>query len=167
MKIRRWQIAIASLACAACLFKTVRSRVVPPPARAAVVDGLPLGVCFSPLNLDQATQQLYQNMVNILNGYTGVPNDRLNYYSAIVNADGYSVGVWTGGISSVQPNCNGYLVTVLVTPAFSSPDYGPVGVPVDSDYSEQYQVFNDNTFQYVGSLDPQGLAGQMPAIASW
>jgi hypothetical protein len=71
---------------------------------------------------------------------------------------------WTGVITGIQPNCNGYLVSVLVTPALSSDVYGASTIVVASDYTEQYQVNNDGSFQYLNSLDPQGLAGQLPDL---
>jgi hypothetical protein len=129
---------------------------------AAQALGLPLGVAFDPTNLDQNTQQLYQSMQNSLNGSTFVPNDRTNYYSAVINVNGFVLNDWGGIITNVQPNANGFLVTVDVVPSLSSDTVGPNAIICDSDYSEQYQVFGDGSFQYVGFLDTQGLAGQMP-----
>jgi hypothetical protein len=64
----------------------------------------------------------------------------------------------------VQANCNGHLVTVQVIPSLSSDVYGPAACAVTFDYSEQYQVNNDGTFQYLGSVFTQALAGQMPYL---
>lgn len=86
-------------------------------------------------NLNQGEVQLYQNMVNLLNGYANVPQDRLNYFSALNNANGCTITGWQGYISNVQPNCNGYAVTISITPTLASNTYGQAAVVYDSDYS--------------------------------
>jgi len=127
--------------------------------------GLPLGVMFDSTNMDPNTQQLYQNMQDSLNGSTFVPNARTNYFSAVYNVNGFEVSSWQSIITNVQPNADGsHLVTIDVLPCMSSDTVGACSIILDSDYSEQYQVFGDGSFQYVGFLDPQGLAGQMPLI---
>jgi hypothetical protein len=115
--------------------------------------------------VDPNAQQLYQSMGNILTGWAGLPNDRLNYYSAVDNNNDCVINGWQGIISNVEANCNGYLVTVAVVPLLASDTYGTTAVVMDSDYSEQFQVFKDSTFEYIQSLDPLGLAGQMPGLA--
>jgi hypothetical protein len=37
------------------------------------------------LNLNPETKALYQQMTSAISGYTAVPDDRLNYYSAVNN----------------------------------------------------------------------------------
>jgi hypothetical protein len=108
--------------------------------------------------------QLYQNIATTLSGFNQVPNDRLTYYSAVNNNNNCTIVGWGGFITGIQPNCNGYLVSVLVTPSLSSPVYGGAAIVIGADYTEQYQVNNDGSFQYLNSLDPQGLAGQMPDL---
>jgi hypothetical protein len=115
--------------------------------------------------VDPNLRQLHQNMANTLNRFAGVPDARRNYYSAVDNANDCVISGWRGIISDVQPNGHGNLVTLDVNPTLISGTYGASPVIFNSDYQEQYQVNNDGTFQYVGSLDPQGLAGQLPAIA--
>ncbi len=39
------------------------------------------------LNLNPETKALYQQMASAISGYTAVPDDRLNYYSAVNNRD--------------------------------------------------------------------------------
>lgn len=155
--------AIFAILGIAVLLKVVHAYA---PATAAIlavqVPGLPLSVMFDPTNLDQNTQQLYQSMQDSLNGSTFVPNDRTNYYSQVNNVNGFTLNGWQGIITNVQPNPNGNLVTVDVLPGLSSDDVGACAIICDSDYSEQYQVFGDGTFQYIGFLDPQGLGGLMP-----
>jgi hypothetical protein len=123
---------------------------------------LPLRVSFNPDNLDANTQQLYQSMSDALDGFADVPNDRSNYYSAVNNVNGFVVLGWGGCITNVQPNGNGNLVTIAVTPPLAADGVGALALIIDSEYAEQYQVFADGTFQYVGFLDPLGFAGQMP-----
>ncbi len=126
--------------------------------------GLPLSLMFDSSILDANAQQLYQSMQDVINGYAITPADRTTYYSAVNNANGHVVNGWQGIITNVQQNANGYLVSIDVIPSLSSDTGSACEIVFDSDYSEQYQVFADSTFQYVGSLDPQGLAGQMPVI---
>lgn len=123
----------------------------------------PLGLTFDPTNLDAYTQQLYQTMQNIINSYAISPNDRIIYYSAVDNVNGYMVNGWQGIITNVQQNANGYLASIDVLPDLSS-DSAASAIIVDSDYSEQFQVFPDGSFQYTRSFDPLGQAGQMPTI---
>jgi hypothetical protein len=118
-------------------------------------------------NLGDCVAQTYQNMANILNGYADVPADRTNYYSAVDNANDCEITGWQAIISNVQPNCNGYLVTLSIIPTLASNTFGQSAVIMDSDYSEQYQVNNDGSFTYEGFLDPNGLAGEMPSIATF
>ena len=124
--------------------------------------GLPLVVTFNPTNRDANTQQLYQTMQNLINGFAMTPADRMTYYSAMNNVNGYVIDSWCGFITNVQQNANGYLVSIDVLPEISGA--AACAIVTGVDYSEQYQVFADGSFQYVGSLDPQGLAGQMPGV---
>lgn len=101
-----------------------------------------------------------------INGNAFIPNARLNHYSAVNNANGCVITTWQGIISNVQPNGNGNLVTLAYVPLLDSGTYGQCCFIVDSDYTEQYQVNNDGSFQYTGSFDPEGRAGQMPEIAT-
>ncbi len=125
--------------------------------------GLPLSVMFDSSNLDQTTRQLYQAMQDALDGYAVTIDARTAYYSAVDNVNGYTVNGWQGIITDVEQNANGYLVSIDVVPGLSA-DWTACAVIVDSDYSEQYQVNNDGSVVYVGSLDPKGLAGQMPTM---
>ena len=124
---------------------------------------LPLSVMFDPSNLDANAQQLYQAMQNTMNGYAIMPADRTTYYSAVNNVNGYVVNGWQGIITNVQPNAQGNLVSIDMIPGLSS-DTAACGMIVDTDYSEQYQVFADGTFQFVGAFYAPGSAGQMPTI---
>ena len=125
--------------------------------------GLPLKVMFAPENLDANTLPLYQKMQNAIDGNTVTPNDRTTYFSAFNIANGYVVNGWGGMIANVQQNANGHLVSIDVLPSLSS-DIAACAIIVDSDYSEQYQVFPDGAIQFVGALDPQGMAGQMHSV---
>ena len=114
---------------------------------------------------DPTQRQLYQSLADVLNGWQQIPNDRLNYYSAVDNQNGYAITGWQGIITTVQPNNNGYSVTVSITPTLTTDAAGSQSVPMTADYSEVFQVNHDNTFQYTGFLDPQRLAGHLPDIA--
>ena len=118
-------------------------------------------------NLDPNTAQLYQTLASVLNGSLRVPNDRLNYYSAVNSQNDCQILGWEGIVTGVAPNANGYLVTLDVHPYLGSVTDGASAFVVSGDYSEQYQVNNDGSFQYTGFLDPQGLAGQLPAISGF
>ena len=113
------------------------------------------------LNLDANTFALYQQMATTLSAVTDVPNDRLNYYSAVNQPPVYQILGWEGMVSTVQANNGGYLVGVSVVPYLSAE--GGAGVVSNSDYLETYQITN-GVVQYVGSADPQSLAGQMPVV---
>lgn len=61
-------------------------------------------------------QATYQQMATLISGYTAVPGDRTNYYSAVIN----DVDHWTGSLSNVQAAPGGgYTVTVMVGPIFA------------------------------------------------
>jgi hypothetical protein len=156
--------AFASVLCAAGLFALIHFPAPPRVTGAPLQQpGLPLNMSFDPSNLDANTQQLYQSMQDAINGYAITPANRTTYFSAVYNSNGFVANGWAGTITNVQPNGNGYLVSVDVIPCMSC-EWAACAIIVDSDYYEQYQVFPDGTFQYVGSFDPQGLAGQMPTI---
>lgn len=169
-------VAIVVIGGTACFWRLALARVGQQPSRY----GPQIGQEFIPpdgptaflvsingtANLDPNTKQLHQSMATALNGYAVVPNNRLTYWSAVNNANAFVVMGWQGMITDVQANGNGNLVTVMVSPSLASDTYGQACVILNSDYSEQYQVNNDGTFVYVGSFDPQGLAGQLPGIAS-
>jgi len=118
----------------------------------------PFEVIVDPdLNLDPNTQALYQQMAATLDGYAAVPQDRLNFYSALNN-----IAAWGGVVEDVQPNGGGYLVTVNVNAVLSPGDNGLVSfVAMPGPYSEIYQVTN-GVIQYMGFNDPQNAAGQQP-----
>jgi hypothetical protein len=125
-----------------------------PPAFCVVVDPT--------LNLTPDQQALYQQMATDLQDVAAIPNDRLNYYSAVNNPPNYVIRGWGGTVQNVQPDCcGGYLVTVFVKPHLSTTAYGNSTIILTSDYCEIYQVTNDVP-QYVSFTDPAGLAGQMP-----
>jgi len=157
--------ALASVLCVAGLLAMFNLLPSNRTAKASLQQpGLPLSVMFDASNLDANTQQLYQSMQNSIDGFAITPADRASYYSAVNNVNGYTVNSWQGIITNVQQNANGYLVSVDVLPGLSEDNGSACAITANSDYSEQFQVFADGTFQYVGSLDPQGLAGQMPVI---
>ena len=109
------------------------------------------------LTLDDDTQQLYQQMADLLTTVTDIPADRLNYYSAVNNAE-WVIGGWNGMVDNVQPAAGGgYLITVSAVPYF--PDRTQVAIY--SEYTEQYLI-NQGTMTYVGFQDPNHLAGTMP-----
>jgi hypothetical protein len=118
----------------------------------------PMSVRFEPTNLDAGTVQLYQNIANVLNGYNVLPDNRANFFSAYNADNGFSIFLWNASIVAAQQNCNGYLVTLRVWPGMSS-TFGTDCIINDLSYSEQYQVNNDSTVVYIGSLDPNGQAG--------
>jgi hypothetical protein len=118
----------------------------------------PLSVTFAD-GLDPQTAALYQNIANTLNGFTGYPVNRANFFAGYVNA-GYTIYGWNAVIFAAQQNGNGYLVTLGVAPGMS-PSNGRDIIINDLAYSEQYQVNNDGTFAYVGSLDPNNQAGMV------
>lgn len=111
------------------------------------------------LQLDQNTQNLYQQMASILDGSSFVPADRRNYYSAYVNSNTETIHGWSSWLQNVAPNCNGYIVTITVIPTMSSSNAGGCTILDGSSYFEQYEVTNGQA-QYVGFIDPNGTAGQ-------
>jgi hypothetical protein len=126
-------------------------------------DGLPpFNVLVDPtLTLTPAQLAIYQQLATDISGFATIPNDRLNYYSAINSPPDSTIGGWNGLIQNVQANDCGYVVTVFVTPNLSTTDFGGATVICVSDYCETYQVTND-IVQYLGFTDPNGLGGQSP-----
>jgi hypothetical protein len=118
----------------------------------------PFPVIVDP-DLDPETKALYEQLAKQLSG-VGVPDDRLNFYSALIGAPGYRIKGWAGVIDAAAPIPGGYLVTVRVSPSVDSDRFGPATV-VSSEYAEQYRVIN-GTVQYVGFLDPEGMFGKFP-----
>lgn len=115
------------------------------------------------LQLDANTQALYQHMADLLSGVTAVPNDRLNYYSAVNRPPDWVIGGWTGMVTDVQPSVGGgHVVTVTANPVF--PDW--TSVTIFSDYSEHYNIDQFNNIVYVGFSDPNNWAGKMPGFAN-
>ncbi len=114
------------------------------------------------LNLNQNQQNLYEEMALVLSSYTTVPQDRLDYYSAVNSPPGSVINGWSGVLTNVQAEAGGsYLVTVLVSPYLSTATYGAV-TSVDTDYSEQFTINANDQVTYVGFLDPLGYAGETP-----
>lgn len=118
------------------------------------------------VGLDPATDQTYQKLVGVLNGYATVPATRTVYYSAINNANDCTITGWQAIITNVTPNCNGYAVTLSIIPTLASNTFGQSALIVDSNYSEGYQVNNNGSFTFLGAQDPYNQAGQMPSIAT-
>jgi len=117
------------------------------------------------LNLNNQQEALYQQMTTLLSNNTTIPQDRLNYYSAVNNPPTYVISGWGGVLTNVQQQGNGtYLLTVSVCPFFSAAALFGSSTEVFTDYSEQYSVDANNSLSYVGFLDPKGWAGQMPAM---
>ncbi len=140
--------------CFAGLFVHSRAQSPAPPAWMVEVD-------FT-LVLDDATTALYQQCANTLGGYTGIPAARPDFYSAVDQPPDYVINGWLGFVTDVQPlPTGGYTVTVRVCPQLSSTEYGPVTV-VSGDYSERYTIDANNHVQYLDSLDPEGMSGQVP-----
>jgi hypothetical protein len=121
---------------------------------------------YSALNLTEGQQALYNDMALAVSGYTTVPQDRLNYYSAVNSPPNYVINGWGGIITNVAAQDGGtYLVTVAVFPYLSTAALG-ASTMVGSDYSEQYSVDESENVTYAGFLDPQGLAGSMPVLSN-
>jgi hypothetical protein len=118
----------------------------------------PFPVIVDP-ELDPETKALHEQLAKQLSG-VGVPDDRLNFYSALIGAPGYRITGWTGVLDEADPIPGGYLVTVRVGPSLESDELGNATI-VDSEYAEQYRVVN-GTVQYVGFLDPEGMFGKFP-----
>ena len=128
----------------------------------------PFPVAIDPtLNLDPDTQALYQQMATALDGYAAVPNDRLNFYSAINNPPNSAVTCWGGFVEDVQPAAGGgYQVTVAVTASTATSDLGPRTLPaMAGPYYELYNV-NGGVIQYLGFQDPRNVAGQPPVYSA-
>ena len=126
--------------------------------------GLPLSVFIDQETLDPVHLIPYKSMPDILDGYTLTPKDRLAYDAAVDTKDFRPIQ-WSGCIRDVRRKSRGHLVTIGIIPLMSSDHIGACTVVLDSDYSEQYQVFIDGSFRSVGFLDRQGLAGRMPEMA--
>ena len=124
----------------------------------------PLGVDYDSTNLDDATNQIYLNVQNTLTGFTGYPNDRATFFAGYNDSNGFSLSGWGAWIHAVQANGNGFLVTVSVSPGLSSSKIGADCQIDDLAYTEQYQINNDGTFQYIASFDPNNQAGQVSAL---
>lgn len=122
----------------------------------------PLAVSFDPTGLDPSTVQVYQNIQNVLTGFTGYPDNRAAFFAGYTPANDFNLTGWLAQITAAQQNGAGYLATVSVMPYMT--DLGSDAVITDLAYSEQYQVNNDGTFSYVGSLDPNGQAGLVSSV---
>lgn len=153
---------LAALLASVCLLKVVHAEL---PQEPISEDDTPLFCVDFDADIVLAAQQsLYRQIVNTLIGFTDVPKDQLTYFSAVNNSNNCVILFWLGIITNVQANCNGYFVTVQVIPSLTSTVYGAAAFAMTTDYSEHYQVNNDGTFQYQGSVYTQALAGQMPNI---
>ncbi len=159
MTIKLVSLAVAVVLSIGCLWGIVHART---PWSQVAGNPVSFFVGFDADVVPADQQPLYQNMANVLNGFTEVHDARSNFYSAVINNNGFVVNRWSGVIESVEPNANGNLVTLLVSAGLSSDATGPATFMAPTGYLEQYQVNNDGTFQYVQSLDPKGLAGQLP-----
>ena len=133
-------------------------------AAALVNQTFPLYVSYDPTGLDPATDQLYQNIENTLQGDSGYPNNRATFFSGYNADNGFTMRGWGAYITAVEPNGNGYLVTLSITPGLSSTTIGTICLIADLNYSEQYQVNNDGTFQYVASFDSNNAAGLVSTL---
>ena len=109
------------------------------------------------LSLDANTQALFQQMATLLSGNPAVPNNRTNFYSAVIATAGLTVNNWEGWVENVQAMNGGNLVTVAVFPSLSSTDYGD-SLAIDTNYYEQYFVLN-GSHTYSGFLDPLNESG--------
>jgi hypothetical protein len=119
---------------------------------------------YSELNLGMDDQQLYQSMASVLTGVVIVPNDRLNYWSAVNNPPNSSISSWYGSVTVVTPDGNGgYLVTVAASPNVTLASGGAVSASLGN-YTEQWDIDVNNNATFVQSFDPEGLAGQMPTL---
>jgi len=129
-------------------------------AQTAPTPPTPWVTVISGLTLDANTRTLYQQMANLVSGFTAVPNDRVNYYSAVIN----DIANWTGSLTSVQSTAQGgYVVTVLVVGEVAEDKlYGSSGCLI-TDYSEIHNLDANNNVTYAGFTDPDGLAGARPA----
>jgi len=114
------------------------------------------------LNLDANTQTLYQQMATLLSGVTAVPNDRVNYDSAVIN----DIANWQASLSNVQSDgSGGHAVTLRVGPVIAEGKWFGSSGTMASDYTEIYHVDSKNNITYVGFTDPNGSAGQEPVFS--
>jgi hypothetical protein len=109
--------------------------------------------------LNAQDQQLYQNMANILSGVAAIPNARTTFWSAVAS----NITGWGGSVSNVTPDgTGGYVVTVITSPNITlNTGESPTAA---ANYSEQWHVDAQNNATFVQSLDPDGHAGQPPAL---
>ena len=115
------------------------------------------------LQLDAETQALYQQMANLFSTVNAVPNDRLNYYSAVNDPPNWTIQNWTGLVTGVAANGDGtYQVTVTANPCFAQ----STTLVILSDYSEIYHVDQNNNATYVGFSDPNNWAGTIPGLVN-
>jgi hypothetical protein len=143
-------------------------KYVPPPRQRMPLGAMNVEPAFPvtvshTLDLADDGKALYEQMAKQLTGLAAVPDDRLNFYSAVLQA--YRIRGWMGMVDHVEPIPGGYLVTVLVGPDIEPTDeIGPI-IGVFSRYAEQYRVVN-GVIQYAGCLDPENMAGKMPGMLS-
>ena len=131
-----------------------------PALAAALLDQTtPLEVDYDPTGLDPATDQLYQNIENTLQGDSGYPNNRATFFSGYNANNGFTMRGWGAYITAVEPNGNSYLVTLRICPGLYSPNIGACCIILDLAYTEQYQVNAGGTYQYINSFDPMNAAG--------
>ncbi len=154
-------IAIRSAFLLAILMAVVAVGVIARPGQArpsVQVATFPLMVDFDPTNLDPATTILYQGFQATLNGFAGLPDARSAFFAAYNPNNGFEIGGWYAMIVASQPNGNGYLVTLSISPSMMVSGSAD-SLIFDLVYQEQYQVNNDGTFAYVTSFDPNGQTG--------
>lgn len=116
------------------------------------------------LQLDAPTQALYQQLADLFSTLTTVPADRTNFYSALAQQrPDLIINGWNGMLTNVQTNPDGtYTVTVTAIPSFSN----ATQLTVLSLYSERYSVDQNMNVTYLGFLDPENLAGTLPAMSN-
>lgn len=158
MKTRRLLAIAACLIAALAALKGVHAQIGQPPN-----DGPPAFLVVGDPDAPAGSQATFDAMAATLNGSPAIPADRINFFAAVINPPNSVITGWQGVVTGVQPNGTGNQVTVLVSPTLTTDTYGPATIITSSQYSEVYQVNADNTFQYLGFLDPQNMAGQPPA----
>ena len=103
-------------------------------------------------------------MATALNGSVFVPTSRTTYYAAVNNQGNYSIIGWGAHVENVQADGNGgYNVTLSISPGIVDSTYDLNSTIFDLNYLETYNVGNGG-YNYIGSTDPEGRAGQLPLI---
>ena len=103
---------------------------------------------------------LHGKMAKILSDFEGIPDDRIEFFSSLRTQPNLSIHRWGGVVETVDPTSGGYVVTVKVMPVVHQNGSSRTVILTPHAYYEQFLVGKNGSCQFLGSLDPEGKAGQ-------